>query len=136
MPLTSRQIMAKTPLGRRQAADYVRIMALKSKRSKAGTVILYAKTKSTSSSTGVPKVGPLNTYISTIEVLNTRGHVKTSCSCPDFMFTWEVTLHNKGAADIEYSNGEPSDARNPQQLPGCCKHLYALFSRLVEQGRL
>jgi hypothetical protein len=61
-----------------------------------------------------------------------EGPIKVSCSCPDFTYTYEVTLHNQGAADILHSNGEPSDTRNPSQRPGVCCHLYRLIAEIAK----
>jgi intein/homing endonuclease len=59
------------------------------------------------------------TYVTTVEV-SPKEKCVVSCSCEDFLFTWEYTLNKKGAARIEYSNGESSKDRNPQQIPGTC----------------
>lgn len=137
MALTARQIVAKTPQGRRYAAEFVKVTSVKTKRHPNKiSLLIYAKTKSSRNASGEPKPGPLSTYISVIEVMDNRGRVKASCSCPDFLFTWEYALWKKGSADIEYSNGEPPASRNPGNVPGCCKHLYGMFTKLISQGRL
>lgn len=137
MPLTARQIAAKTPQGRRYAAEFVKVTSVKMKRHPNKiSLIIYAKTKSSRNASGEPKPGPLSTYVSSIEIMDNRGRIKASCSCPDFLFTWEYALWAKGSADIEYSNGEPPLSRNPGNVPGCCKHLYGMFTKLISQGRL
>lgn len=71
-------------------------------------------------------------------MLDFRGprYAKVSCSCPDFVYTWEWALWKHGNADIVFGNGEPPDSRNPAHLPGCCKHLVALINRMVKEGYL
>ena len=39
-------------------------------------------------------------------------------------------LHKKGAADIEYSNGQMPDITNPGLHVQQCKHLCALYFRI------
>ena len=73
------------------------------------------------------------TYVTTVEI-TPKKYCIVSCSCDDFMYTWEYTLNKKGAARIEYSNGESSKDRNPMQIPGTCKHIYPFLSRLVDKG--
>lgn len=66
-------------------------------------------------------------YVTMMIFLDTNLNVKISCSCPDFLYRWEWALHNRGAADIEYSNGDFPDITNPKYKPACCKHLYKLY---------
>lgn len=77
---------------------------------------------------------PMVTHLVTVETLEPGKYigardarVKVSCNCPDYWSTWEVALHKKGSADIRYSNGDPPDTKNPRMIPGCCKHLFAVF---------
>lgn len=60
-----------------------------------------------------------------------KNYVKVSCSCGDWWSHWEYAVNKRGAADIKYSNGEPPVVQNPTQIPGMCKHLYAL-ARLIQ----
>ena len=59
-------------------------------------------------------------YVAVAKWLNSRGHIDLSCSCPDFMYTYEVALKRKGAAQIKYSDGELPVDRNPRAIPGAC----------------
>ena len=136
MPMTMRQIMAKTPQSRREAADWVKVTAVKTRRSKDGWPLVLAQTIATHNPAGVKKTPPpQHKYVSTIEVMP-RGPVIVSCSCDDFKFTWETALEKKGAARREYSNGEVPIDRNPSQIPGCCKHIYRLALNLIEAKKL
>jgi hypothetical protein len=54
----------------------------------------------------------------------------------DFWSCWEYALSKRGAARIEYSNGEAPIEKNPQLIPGCCKHLYYLAQTLIEKNKL
>jgi hypothetical protein len=135
MPMTARQILAKTPRSRRDAAIFTRVKEAK-KTKKGESILFMAKTITTKKPSGDRKTPPEPyTYVSTIEV-NKKGQAIVSCSCDDFMYTWEYTLKQKGAARIEYSNGESSKDRNPQQIPGCCKHLYGFMTKLIEKDKL
>lgn len=135
MPMTAKQLMAKTPKSRKDAAIYTRVKEAK-KGKKGDNLLFVAKTVTTRKASGDRKTPPEPyTYISTIEV-NPKGHCIVSCSCEDFMFTWEYTLKQKGAARIEYSNGESSKDRNPAQIPGTCKHIYGFLSKLQDKGKL
>lgn len=136
MAMTMRQILAKTPQSRRDAADWVKVTAMKTRRSKAGWPLVLAQTIATHNPNGEKKrPPPQHKYVSTIEVMP-KGHVIVSCSCEDFKFTWETALQLKGAAVQEYSNGQLPVDRNPAKIPGCCKHLYKMASILVASGKL
>ena len=69
-------------------------------------------------------------YVTVIEFLDTKLHVKVGCSCPDFWARHEYALWNKGAADIEYSNGEYPEITNPTLKVSTCKHLFALYKKI------
>lgn len=49
--------------------------------------------------------------------------VKVSCTCERHLYTYEVALWKRGAADIIYSNGAMPNETNPRLIPGCCKHI-------------
>ena len=75
----------------------------------------------------------LEKYTSNIDFV-TRDKVMLSCTCPDFWATWEWALAHKGAADIQYGNGDPPDSRNPRYIAGCCKHLVKMTDSLYREG--
>ncbi len=136
MPMTMKQIISKAGPARKAASLYVDLVRMKVKKSKAGNPLVVCKTKSSTTGQGKAKAkGSANTYVSTIEVLPS-SKVIVSCSCSDFMFTWEAALNLKGAARIEYSNGELPNERNRNNVPGCCKHLVALGQSLIDKGKL
>ncbi len=54
------------------------------------------------------------------------GDVIVSCSCPDFMYRWEVALAVKNAAKVKYSNGAYPKITNPKGKTSICKHLVAI----------
>ena len=133
--MTMRQIMSKTPSNRRAGAQQVKILEAKLRAVNDHPLILF-KMRSTLNKSGVEdKASKFNKYITTVEVMP-KGFVKLSCSCDDFLFNWEVALHKKDAADIEYSNGKNPSDKNPTFIPGCCKHLYAAGEFLIEKGKL
>ena len=134
--MTIRQIMSKTPANRKLASEDAVIKAVKVTRTKTGFPKILAKVKTQYTIDGTPKrAGDVKTYVAVVEVYNNKK-VIISCSCQDFMYTWEEALNKRGAARIEYSNGEPPNTRNPSMVPGCCKHVYALGAYLISKGKL
>lgn len=74
-------------------------------------------------------------YATSIDFIDPKSHVRVSCSCPDFCFRFEYALHQQGAANIHFSNGESPGVRNPSLIAGCCKHVIKLADLLVSQGK-
>lgn len=134
MALTLSYMYRMTPRNRKASARYVKITRLKKTVDKKGYPI--AACQSYSTHTVLPSGRTVrspnrNKYVTTITILDRKYNARLSCSCDDFMFTWEVALHNRGAAKIEFSNGEPPDSRNPSHRPGMCKHLVALYEQIL-----
>jgi hypothetical protein len=121
--------MRATEFGRRERAEYVKVTDLKTGFSKkTGLPKAVARVYSKRGGYSSP-----HRYTASVDCVSVKSHVKVSCSCPDFMYRFEVVLNNKGAADIKYSNGEqPQDPGRP----GCCKHLVMTFKELLNQGVL
>jgi hypothetical protein len=135
MSMTMQQILDKTPRNRRDKADYVIISDTKKASTDYGTVIYKAKVYSTHDNKGNPKRrGQRIVYVTTVET-NMKQTV-VSCSCEDFMFTFEYALNKKKAARIEYCNGEPPIDRNPRMIPGCCGHIFKFGTALIAKGRV
>jgi hypothetical protein len=132
MILTARQILQKTPKSRR--SDFVKIEATKVLQRKNGNKLVKSKVYSTHTIAGVRKSPPYTRYIATVEI--DKKAVKVSCSCDDFWSVWEYALTQKGAADIEYCNGDPPVEKNPQYVAGCCKHLYKILTKLIDKNIL
>ena len=132
--------MAKAGPQRKAAAAYVDIKATKVKKNRDGVPMVLCKT---SSKTVIKKGGvavrkpggTASTYVTTVEVYP-KHQVIVGCSCEDFTYTWEVALNRRGAARIEYSNGEDPGEKNPSYVPGCCKHLIAVGQMLIDKGKL
>ena len=122
-------VKASLPL-RKLNAKLVRVVAYKTGRDKAGLATVVAKTytpKEYNMQLKLVNAKDQNKYVSSIKFLDKKLNVKLACSCPDFVFAgWEFALHQNGAADIIYGNGEPPLEKNPEMRPGCCKHLLAL----------
>lgn len=129
MALTIWKIMKAVDFGRQERAEYVKVIGLKTGTSKK-TGLFKAISKAYSRKQGAERG---YNYACAVTQLDKKGNVRVACSCPDFMYRFEVVLHNKGAADIYYSNGE-----QPQKpgKPGCCKHLVMTFKSLFERGHL
>ena len=73
-------------------------------------------------------------YLTNISILDKKGHIELSCSCPDFLFRHEVALADKDASTIEYSNGDYPKDTNPLLEPTCCKHCLAFYEFLYKKG--
>jgi len=132
VPMTMKQILAKTPKDRQQKATFCVVKETRKQETDYGTTIYKAKVYSTHDAKGNPHRGPRNVYINTVETNGKQAVV--SCSCEDFCFTWEVALNKQKAARIEYSNGEDPVDRNPRYVPGCCGHLFKFGEMLVRKN--
>lgn len=86
--------------------------------------------------TSTPRPGQLGNddYVTTIDFYDPKGHVKLSCSCPDFWSRFEYSLARKGSADIQYSNGEPPIETNPRHIAAACKHVVKMTHVLQDHG--
>jgi len=129
-----REILRNTPKDRRSLAEFVKILRIKKGRDKKGFAVAMAETVSLISPSG-EAIKPSNRvkYLTTVTFIDSDLHVRVSCSCHDFLYRWEVPLNKKGAAAIEYSNGEPTRVTNPSNISGMCKHLVALYKKLKSQ---
>lgn len=72
-------------------------------------------------------------YVTVFVFLDTKLHVRCSCSCADFMYRWEVALHKKDAAEVEYSNGDVPMITNPKMTATFCKHCIALYNKIANK---
>jgi hypothetical protein len=74
-----------------------------------------------------------------VDSFSTSKWIKVSCTCPDFKFRKDYALHEKGSSDLKFSTDEPPDETNPiiggKRNLGVCKHLFAVFERIVQSGR-
>lgn len=128
--LTLKQIIRKTDPFRKEGANYVRILQVKKGYNSLGQGFIASSSYSTHvlDSHGKPHRNERpDRYVTVITFLDRKLHVSCSCSCPDFKFSWETALSYKGAAEIEYSDGEAPDVKNPRYRTGQCKHLFALY---------
>lgn len=135
MPRTADQLLKAITKDRKTKANSVVLVNVKPGYRKNGAPRLNAVAYSTHNADGTPNREKTRyqcvVYGTDPNKRLHEGPVKVSCSCPDFTFTYEVTLHNVGAADIIHSNGEPSDVRNPRQFAGTCCHLHRLLAEIV-----
>lgn len=131
--LNIHQIVKKANRLRQEGAHYVRITDLKKGYDARGRGFVASASFSThligEDGRPVPNPHP-HKYVTVITFLDAKLNVKVSCSCADFLYRWEVALHNKGAADIEYSNGAFPTMTNPSGKHATCKHLIALYNRI------
>jgi len=56
--------------------------------------------------------------------------IVVSCTCPQFKFTHDWTLHQAGSSNLEFSTDEASNIRNPRQFHGGCKHLLTVLTKI------
>ena len=133
--LTFPQIIRRGGHHRAANARFVRIVRLKTGYSPDGYAFAACQSYSTHHLTpqGYRVVNQDRTrYVTIVKFLDTQLHCSLSCSCPDFQFVFETVLHGKGAAELEYSNGESPDITNPLHQVGCCKHLVALYLKIKD----
>lgn len=123
------QLVSKSDRMRKANSRLVRVVGYKTGFDKQGRPTAVAKTytpREYTSGMRLVRAKDQNKYVSSVKFLDKQLSCKVSCSCPDFMFRWEWSLAQVGAADIIYGNGEPPDVTNSEHRPGLCKHLLAL----------
>lgn len=133
--LTLPQVFAKTDKLRQENARFVRFLRSKKGHNSNGQGFIAVQSHSYKKvdAHGVIHDEPAaNKYVTIITFLDNKLHCNLSCSCPDFMYRWEVALHNKKAADVEYSNGAAPNTTNPAQKPAMCKHLIAVYFKIQQ----
>lgn len=131
--LTIYQIVKKANRLRLEGAKYVRITDMKKGYDSQGRGFVACASYSTHliGEDGKPIKNPHpHKYVSVITFLDRKLNVQVSCSCADFLYRWEVALHNKGAAEIEYSNGAFPTMTNPAGKHATCKHLISLYNKI------
>jgi hypothetical protein len=131
------QLLKSTFPNFKKSAAYVDLNKIRVGTNKAGFAKIMATASSKVDANGKRKSG-IQQHVCAITSLDKnkgfKGPVKTSCDCEAFVYTCEVALHNQGAADIIYSNGEAPDVKNPRMIPTLCKHLYALAQQVKTSG--
>jgi len=122
------QILAGSEMGRRTRARTVRTKPPITTKDEDGNDILIYNFKSAPSTTGQRQRGYARFFRMKKSAAKKLGDlpVELSCSCPDYMYRWEVANHKVGSAQIFHSNGKNPDKTNPTFRPGLCKHLIAL----------
>ena len=132
--LTFRYIWEHTPANRVEHAAHVVVRSLKFGISKKlGVPKAIAQTWSKDMrKDGKPKMFKYSTMMEFYE----GGKVTVSCSCADHLYRWEYALAKKNASYITYSNGERPANTNPKNIPGCCKHVIALYLDLRKKRML
>lgn len=134
MAMKWREIMKFTPRDRKNFAEFVKVLRVKKGRDKNGFAVAMAETMSLVTPDGqLIKPNKRIKYLTTVTFIDADLNVRISCSCADFLYRWEVPLNKKGAAAIEYSNGQPTRVTNPASVPGQCKHCVALYRKLKSQ---
>lgn len=62
-----------------------------------------------------------------------QKRVLISCSCPDWVFTWEYANAIHGATKIIFGNGQPPVRKNAGCAPGLCKHSLGVAEYIMER---
>jgi hypothetical protein len=131
--LTLKQLYSKTTPERKDRARFVRIIQTKIGHNKQGLGYVAARTYSrmkVGADGRLVKNEDPQHYVTVITFLNKKLQCIVSCSCFDNTMRWEFSNTQKGASEIEYSNGEPPVVTNPRQIVGMCKHLCKLYNTI------
>lgn len=131
--LNLKQLVRQTDKERKQRAQYVKVLGVKTGYLKSGLGYVASKSKSTHKVNAAGKlvrVASPTQHITVITFVDKKLNVHCACSCEDNTFRWEYANTQKGAAEIEYSNGEPPVTTNPQLRNSLCKHMVALVDRI------
>jgi hypothetical protein len=122
--LPLKTILRKTPALMRNSAEGIVIKDLVKVKTKAGFPAVKAVCVDPDGS-GHPQKVVISSRSLTAKIYD-APKVLVDCSCSNYAFMWEFSLSTWGAAKIKRSNGEPALVTNPSNVPGCCKHLYAV----------
>ena len=80
-----------------------------------------------------------STYMTTIGFVdytkNLQSTVWVSCQCDHFKYTYEYAMSARGASDLMYAWHQPPVEKNPQMLPGACKHILAILDDALRRTR-
>lgn len=132
------ELYRRTSDERKYLAQFVRLRDMKSGHLKDGSgfVAVHAQSMKRIDKHGFLVPVPASerkTYVSAIVFTDKKLNVKVGCSCLDNLFRWEVANHDKGAADIYYSNGQAPNSTNPLLKVSLCKHLAALYLKIAHR---
>lgn len=128
-----KQLLARTDRERKQRAQYVRLVGVKTGHFKNGLGYVASKSYSThkvNSQGKLVRTQNPNHHVTVITFMDKKLNVHCACSCEDNTFRWEFANAQKGASVIEYSNGEPPTTTNPKMRVGLCKHMVALVEKI------
>lgn len=134
--LTLKQLAARTSKARKVRAEYVKIVGMKTGYTKEGLGYVASRAYTTHKPNHrgkMVKVKQPVRHTSMITFINQKLKCNVSCSCGDNTFRWEVANTLRGASDIEYSNGELPEIRNPKLRSSLCKHLLKLYWKIQDK---
>lgn len=131
--LTLKQLMQRTDMDRKQRANYVKITGMKTGYLKSGLAYVACKSYSTyrvgADGKLVRTENPTH-HVTVLTFIDKKLHVHFACSCLDVTYRFEYANWYHGAAEIEYSNGEPPVVQNPRLRASLCKHGVALVEKV------
>lgn len=131
--LTLRQLYSKTDQERKERSRFVKIVKTKMGHNKQGLGYIAAQTYSTHK---VNEQGKLvrnsdpHRHLTMITFLNNKLQCIVNCSCEDYTYRYESVNSYKGAAKLDYSNGDPPVFTNPAMTNALCKHAVALYLKI------
>jgi hypothetical protein len=141
--LTMPQLYSRTDSRRKESAKYVRVVYQKRGwRSSDGRGFVACRSYSTKEwdpyrQKYVPNPRIKNRYTTVIVFLDQRLHVIADCSCSDYRYRLDYSLHVKRASDLEYAqpgpNGLYPKIRNPSLKAYACKHLLKLWETILPE---
>lgn len=136
--LTLRQILKNTPKLMIANSSDVQVLKFKKTTTKSGLPAVKAMCVHNDPFRPDRIKRPREVYIIGLEKIgkpiNKQRRVMMSCSCENFVFTWEYALAVHGAARVMYGNGDAPDWTNPSLVAGTCKHCVAIARHLIEKG--
>jgi hypothetical protein len=66
---------------------------------------------------------------------NLQSSVWCHCSCPHFRYNYEYVLDQLGASNLLYAWKQPPREKNPNMVPGCCKHILTIVDDALQRTR-
>jgi hypothetical protein len=118
------QIIRITPRSRRENAAHVHIVGARRVRRRNGGIQIISMTVENGTRRHQQEIRVVNPQWTGLFTDPSNGGVILTCDCSDWMFTWEWVMAQHGAAEIIHGNGDPPHIKNPNMIPGVCKHLF------------
>lgn len=136
--LSLKTLVRNTPKLFKANADHVIVSKLVRKKTKSGLPAIEAVAYSSDPYRPNKTRRDHKIYIigldSQTDPISKQRRVLCSCSCENYVFTWEYANAIHGASKLVYGNGDAPTFTNPELRPGLCKHLIAVAEELTRKG--